>query len=121
MVETLDTWIRSVGPIGYVALVVAAITFGSMVGAAINYFIGNRLAHRFERTADFAQRHPHIYRLQQRMRTSGVLLIALNRFMPGVRGLLFIAAGAFSIKFRRGLGGGTPSALGWHSLIFGVG
>ena len=156
MVETLDTWIRSVGPIGYVALLVAslieyvfppfpgdtvvllggvfavrgqrswplvlaAITFGSMVGAAIDYFIGNRLAHRFERTADFAQRHPHIYRLQQRMRTSGVLLIALNRFMPGVRGLLFIAAGTSSMNFGRVMGWGTVSALVWNSLIFGVG
>jgi membrane protein DedA with SNARE-associated domain len=156
MVELLDTWIRSVGPIGYVALllaslieyvfppfpgdtvvllggvfavrgqrpwtlVLATITLGSVVGAAIDYFIGQRLARRFQRAADFAERHPHIYRLQERMRTGGTLLIAFNRFMPGVRGLLFVAAGASGMSFRRVMALGALSALVWNSLILGVG
>jgi membrane protein DedA with SNARE-associated domain len=156
MVKTLDMWIHSVGPLGYVALmlaslieyvfppfpgdtvvllggvfavrgqrswllVLAAITAGSVVGAAIDYAIGNRLARRFERAADFAQRHPHIHRLQERMRSGGIWLIALNRFLPGVRGLLFVAAGASSMSFRRVMFWGTLSALVWNSLMLGLG
>src|SRR5687768_13833195 len=99
--ETLDTWIRAVGPLGYLALFLASlieyvfppfpgdtvvllggvfaargqrpwfwvllvVTAGSVVGSAIDYFIGQRLSRRFERGGDFALRHPHLARLQER-------------------------------------------------------
>jgi membrane protein DedA with SNARE-associated domain len=156
MVETLDAWIRAVGPLGYAALfaaslieyvfppfpgdtvvllggvfaargqrswllVLATVTLGSVVGSAIDYFIGSRLARRFERGADFAARHPHLVRLQEKMRGRGILLIAINRFMPGVRGLIFLAAGAAGMDFRRVMGWGALSALVWNAAILGVG
>jgi membrane protein DedA with SNARE-associated domain len=156
MVETLDRWIHSMGPLAYAALiaaslieyvfppfpgdsvvllggvfavrgqrswilVLAAVTFGSVLGAAIDYVIGSRLVRRFERGQDFSLRHPHIVRLQERMRRSGILLIAGNRFLPGVRGLLFVAAGASGMDFRRVMAWGALSALVWNSLVLGVG
>src|SRR5918996_774480 len=132
MVETLDAWIRAVGPLGYAALfaargqrswvlVLATVTLGSVVGAAIDYVIGSRLARRFERGADFAERHPHLVRLQAKMRGGGIPLIAFNRFMPGVRGLIFLAAGASGMDFWRVMGWGALSALLWNALILGVG
>src|SRR5919106_4311035 len=156
MVETLDAWIRAVGPLGYVALfaaslveyvfppfpgdtvvllggvfavrgqrswvlVLAAVTLGSVVGAALDYLIGSRLARRFGRREDFAERHPHLVRLQAKMRGGGIPLVAFNRFMPGVRGLIFLAAGASGMDFWRVMGWGALSALLWNALILGVG
>jgi membrane protein DedA with SNARE-associated domain len=156
MVETLDSWIRAVGPLGYLALfaaslieyvfppfpgdtvvllggvfavrgqrswalVLAAVTIGSVLGAAIDYIIGSRLARRFERRGDFAERHPHVVRLQMKMRAGGIPLIAFNRFMPGVRGLIFLAAGASGMDFRRVMVWGALSALLWNALILAVG
>src|SRR5918996_549442 len=156
MVETLDAWIRAVGPLGYLALfaaslieyvfppfpgdtvvllggvfavrgqrswvlVLAAVTLGSVVGAALDYLIGSRLARRFGRRGDFAERHPHLFRLQEKMRGGGIPLIAFNRFMPGVRGLIFLAAGASGMDFGRVMAWGALSALLWNALILGVG
>ncbi len=156
MVETLDTWIRTVGPLGYLVLFGAAmieyvfppfpgdtvvllggvyairgdrplllillvVTAGSLLGSAIDYFVGQRLARRFEGGEDFARKHPHLIRMQDRMRERGILLIAFNRFMPGVRGLLFAAAGAAEMSFRRVMLWGAFSALLWNTLMLGLG
>jgi membrane protein DedA with SNARE-associated domain len=156
MVETLDGWIRAVGPLGYAALfaaslieyvfppfpgdtvvllggifavrgqrswvlVLATVTLGSVLGAAINYFVGSRLARQFEKREDFAERHPHLVRLQSKMRDRGIPLIAFNRFLPGVRGLIFLAAGASAMDFRRVMAWGALSALLWNALILAVG
>jgi membrane protein DedA with SNARE-associated domain len=102
-------------------LVLLVVTAGSIVGSAIDYFVGQRLARRFERGDDFARNHPHLIQLQGRMREKGIVLIAFNRFMPGVRGLLFAAAGAAEMSFRRVMLWGAFSALLWNALILGVG
>ena len=156
MVETLDSLIRAVGPVGYLVLFAAAlieyvfppfpgdtvvllggvyairgekpwglvfgvVTLGSVVGSAIAYAVGRRLATAFDRRPDFGERHPQIVRLQQKMREKGILLIAFNRFLPGVRGPLFVAAGAARMPVGRVLGWGAVSALLWNGLIMGVG
>ncbi|MBX5480780.1 MAG: DedA family protein [Myxococcaceae bacterium] len=102
-------------------LVLAVVTAGSLVGAVIDYAVGRRLATSFERRPDFTERHPNIHHLQQKMHRRGVLLIAFNRFLPGVRGLLFIAAGAARIDLRKVLGWGAVSALLWNGLIMAAG
>jgi membrane protein DedA with SNARE-associated domain len=102
-------------------LVLLVVTLGSVLGAFIDYHIGRALKRRFESGPDFAQKHPHIIRLQDRMREKGILLIAFNRFMPGVRGLLFVAAGAAEMDVRRVMAWGAVSAVLWNALIMGVG
>ncbi len=156
MVETLDTWIRTVGPLGYLVLFGAAlveyvfppfpgdtvvllggvyairgerswilvllvVTAGSVIGSAISYLIGRRLARRFEHGEEFARNHPHLIRMQARMRERGIVLIAFNRFLPGVRGLLFGAAGAAEMNFRQVMLWGALSSLSWNALMLGVG
>lgn len=156
MVETLDEWIRAVGPLGYLALFLAAlveyifppfpgdtvvllggvyavrgerswllvlivVTLGSVVGSAVDYAVGRRLAKSFERRPDFAERHPQIHRLQEQMKRRGIWLIAFNRFLPGVRALLFVAAGAARMRIGRVLGWGAFSAVLWNTLILAVG
>jgi membrane protein DedA with SNARE-associated domain len=41
--------------------------------------------------------------------------------MPGVRGLIFLAAGASGMDFRRVMGWGALSALLWNGLVLAVG
>jgi membrane protein DedA with SNARE-associated domain len=103
------------------ALVLAVVTLGSVLGAAVDYYLGLRLARRMERQPQFGLRHPHLARLQERMRRRGMLLIAFNRFMPGVRPLLFVAAGGAGMPFRRVMAWGAFSAALWNSLIMAVG
>lgn len=156
MVELLDRWIHAVGPLGYVALLLAAfieyvfppfpgdtvvllggvfavrgerpwllvllaVTLGSVAGAAVDFYIGKRLAQRFESGEHFAERHPQLSSLHERMRRHGMWLIAFNRFLPGVRGPLFAAAGASGMNFRRVMLWGAFSAVLWNALIMGVG
>jgi membrane protein DedA with SNARE-associated domain len=146
MIETLDSWIRAVGPLGYLvlfgaalveyvvppfpgdtvvllggvyavrgnkpwALVFAVVTLGSIAGSAINYFVGRRMARRF----------PQLLQLQDRMRRGGIPLIAFNRFLPGIRGLLFAAAGAAEMSFPHVMFWGGVSSVLWNALIMGVG
>jgi membrane protein DedA with SNARE-associated domain len=146
MIETLDSWIRAVGPLGYLvlfgaalveyvvppfpgdavvllggvyavrgnkpwALVFAAVTLGSIAGSAINYFIGQRVARRF----------PKLNQVRERMKRGGIPLIAFNRFLPGVRGFLFAAAGAAEMSFPTVMFWGGVSSLMWNALIMGVG
>jgi membrane protein DedA with SNARE-associated domain len=59
--------------------------------------------------------------MQERMRRSGIPLIAFNRFLPGVRGLLFAAAGAAEMSFPHVMFWGAVSSMLWNALIMGVG
>lgn len=149
MVELLDTYIHTVGPLAWLvlfgaamieyvfppfpgdtvvllggiyavrgeqpwALVLLAVTAGSVCGATVDYVVGRKLSHRFAG-------RPALAKVQARMRHGGIVLIAFNRFMPGIRGLLFVAAGAARLDPLKVLGWGTVSALLWNALILGVG
>ncbi len=102
-------------------LVFLAVTAGSLVGAALAYGLGLKLGHRYGDKPGFAERHPELHRLQEKMRARGMWLIAFNRFMPGVRGPLFAAAGAARLPFGRVMLWGAFSALVWNALIMAVG
>lgn len=105
-------------------LVLAVVTAGSLVGAALNYWIGIQVAGRFERgTADrfLGIRRTELLRLQERMKARGKWLLVANRFMPGVRSLIFLAAGAARIPFATVMGLGAASALAWNVVILSAG
>lgn len=102
-------------------LVLLVVTLGSVVGAAIDYYVGVRISRAFEERGAFAEKHPNLARMEERMRRSGMWLIAFNRFMPGVRGVLFLAAGASGMNPARVFGWGAFSALLWNGLILAVG
>jgi membrane protein DedA with SNARE-associated domain len=104
-------------------LVLLVITVGSVAGAAINYWVGMKVAGRFEhRNRPFlGLTHEKFHALQARMRKRGTLLLLANRFMPGVRGIIFLAAGAAMIPFGRVVGLGAVSALAWNAMVIGLG
>jgi membrane protein DedA with SNARE-associated domain len=106
-------------------LVFAVITLGSVIGAAIDYGLGLKIGERLERFPDrrlpFGLKHQSIRDAQERMRRVGSVLILINRFLPAVRGILFVAAGAARISFWRVMLLGAASAMGWNVLLIGLG
>jgi membrane protein DedA with SNARE-associated domain len=103
-----------------------AVTLGSVLGAALNYAVGKWLSDRLDRHPErpvlFGKvSHARIVALEERMRRSGGALIAVNRFMPGIRALVFLAAGASRMPFKRVMMLGAISAMAWNALVLGVG
>lgn len=108
-----------------VALVLLAITIGSVLGAAVDYAVGLKLAARLERLrgegTTRSKQHDRVLALARTMRRRGTALLLLNRFLPAVRGLLFVAAGAARLPFGRVMGLGMVSALVWNALLVAAG
>ncbi len=107
-------------------VLLASTTLGSVAGAAISYELGARLvgrassgrAGRLLRWLAPPERIQAVHRLSERW---GTWLVLFNRFVPGVRGLFFVAAGAGGMPRARVLTLGAVSALGWNALLLGVG
>jgi membrane-associated protein len=99
------------------------VTMGALVGAAIDYRIGAWLAPRVNRRAaegghPFAEK---LARFEVSYRRWGGWLLVFNRFMPGIRAFLFVAAGAAGIPLRRVLLLGGLSACAWNALLLAAG
>ena len=98
------------------ALVLLAVTVGSVLGAAVVYGVGRRIGDAVD--------HGRLARLrpvQEQMKKRGTWLLLANRFMPGVRALIFLAAGAAHLPLRRTLVLGAVSALVFNSGVLGAG
>jgi membrane protein DedA with SNARE-associated domain len=107
------------------ALVFVAVTAGSVLGAAVDYAFGRLIATRVEKQPDgklfFWISHARIHQAQAKMRAKGVSLLLVNRFLPAMRSIIFVAAGAARMPARQVLGYGALSAMAWNVLIMGAG
>ncbi|MCK9462477.1 MAG: DedA family protein [Proteobacteria bacterium] len=106
-----------------VATVLAAVTFGSLAGAAIDFAIGRRLVSRplEELTPRRRRLRERLAPIVARFERHGAAYLAVNRFLPGVRALIFVAAGAARLPLGRVLAFGAVSALLWNGLLIGAG
>jgi len=106
-----------------VAAVLAAVTAGSLAGAAIDYAIGRRLAARplDELSPRRRKLREKIAPIVARFERHGAVYLAVNRFLPGVRALIFVAAGAARLPLGRVVAYGAVSALLWNGLLIGAG
>lgn len=106
-------------------LVFAAITAGSVLGALINFSIGQWLG-------AYVERYPErrrvlgisvdaVHEVEAKMRRWGDWLILANRFLPGIRGLLFVAAGMAQMRRGKVLALGAVSAMAHSGLMLAVG
>ncbi|MCP3059612.1 DedA family protein [Myxococcus sp. K38C18041901] len=105
-------------------LVFLVVTVGSVVGAAINYAVGHWLAGRFDANPGrsyFGISHARLSEVQSRMRRNGPWLLLANRFLPGIRGLIFVAAGASRVPRINALGLGALSAMAHTGLVLALG
>jgi membrane protein DedA with SNARE-associated domain len=105
-------------------LVFLIITLGSVAGASINYWFGTWLARRFEAKPEasfLGFTHARLEQVQARMRRSGPWLLLVNRFLPGIRGVIFVAAGAARMPRRNALVLGAVSAMAHTGLVLTLG
>lgn len=105
--------------------VLVVVTLGSIIGAAINFMVGRLLAGQLEtrpRLLRFFGLNPtRLQRLQERMRRQGPWLIIINRFLPGIRSLTFVVAGAARMETWVVLWSGVLSALVYNTLLVATG
>lgn len=106
------------------AAVFGAVMAGSLVGAALDWFAGRWLGDRL--TSGKGKGFKLITREQLlewegRFRRRGTFWLLANRFFPGLRGPIFLAAGMSGVPLTRVLLLGGASALAWNALIFAAG
>ena len=105
-------------------LVFGVVVAGSVLGALINYQVGHWLGGRFERRpgeAFFGITHARLESVQAQMRRKGPWLLLVNRFLPGIRGLIFVAAGAARMPRANALLLGALSAVAHTALVLALG
>ena len=111
-----------VGVFGWPALpVLGAVTAGAILGSAIDFQLGLWLVSsgRVESLGD--RKRAAVERIAQRFRDRGAVYLALNRFVPGVRALFFVAAGLAGLRWGPVLLWSAVSALAWNALLVGAG
>lgn len=115
-----------VGASGWpVAPVFAAITAGSLVGMAIDHrfgrFVASRDRHWRERHAWWRKTGVALDRVLPVFARRPTAYLILNRFLPSIRALFFVAAGMVGLPLWRVLLFGGISAVAWNALIFTLG
>jgi len=109
-----------------VPAVFAALMAGSLLGAMADWAFGRWLGRKLaaapqeKRWLRWLSRE-QLLSWEGRFRRRGALWLALNRFLPGVRGPIFLAAGASGISAGRVLLWGGLSSLVWNALLFAAG
>lgn len=97
--------------------VLSALMVGSMVGAALTFELGLRWAARRKAPAEPGA----IDRLVAGFRRHGAAYLVINRFVPGVRSLFFVAAGMAGMRRGPVLFFAGISALAWNLGLFALG
>jgi membrane protein DedA with SNARE-associated domain len=100
-----------------------AILVGSLLGAVAAYCLGALIA-----------KNPQKYRWALKLTSSlgfikfskwynkwGVIFLLINRFIPGIRSLIFISAGITGISFKKAVIFGCISAILFNGALIGLG
>jgi len=103
--------------------VLLALTLGSLAGSALDFWFGLKALtpERLARSPRLAARSASIDRVLAAYRRFGPAFLLLNRFMPGVRALFFVAAGMAGIPLRAVLLYSAASSLAWNMMLMAAG
>jgi membrane-associated protein len=122
LLVVLGAWYAVHGELSWAATF-AAVTAGAIGGAWVDYRIGAAVGRRLE--GRLARRSPlsadRLARFEASYRRWGAWLLVANRFLPGLRAFLFVAAGAAGIPLRRVLLLGGISAALWNAALLAAG
>jgi membrane protein DedA with SNARE-associated domain len=107
-------------------LVFAAVMLGSLSGAALDYLAGRWLARQLDSLPSGGGVWRYLPRekirnLEAQFRRRGAIWLLLNRFLPAVRGPIFLAAGIARLNPWSVFLWGGVSALAWNGLLFAAG
>lgn len=112
------------GTLDHPSLAYASCLFGALLGDSIMYFIGRRLGHGYLR------QHPKFARFvdpqkeekfERAVTDHGFKLVLLTRFLIGVRGPVYFAAGAARVPYWRFFLWDLVAASIVVSVVFGLG
>ena len=121
-IVVLGAWYAVNGAISWTAAF-AAVTLGAVAGAWLDWRIGRSIAPALASRAGL--RGPldaeRLARFESAYRRWGGLVLLANRFLPGIRAFLFVAAGAAHIPLGKVLLLGALSAAAWNALLLSVG
>lgn len=106
------------GPAAYLALV-----FGAVIGGQATWYVGRRIGRGAERPAFLRgeKASETIAAIEEHFARHGSLFLALHRFVPALRALVFVAAGMSGFSFTRTLVLGALSAALWNGALFALG
>jgi membrane protein DedA with SNARE-associated domain len=108
------------------ALVLLAVTLGSMLGTTIMWSVG-RMMNRSTRDAKgvwaafLTRLQPSLQLASTAMNQHGTKILLFHRFLPTLRAVTLLAAGASGLPYLRVLVFGTVSAVAWNAVLVGVG
>jgi len=94
--------------------VYGAVMLGSAIGSMAVYAVGRALAER-------GHRRPALDAVIARFSRHGALYLVINRFLPSVRALFFVAAGMARLPWWQVLACGLASAAAWNALLLALG
>jgi membrane protein DedA with SNARE-associated domain len=104
------------------APVLGAVMLGSSLGSMLTYAVGRLIARSEARWHGWLVRiRPRIDRILERFARHGALYLAINRFLPSLRALFFLAAGMARLPVWKVLAFGLISQLAWSGLLFAIG
>lgn len=122
----LGAWYAVQGELSW-PVTILSVTAGAVIGAGLDWrigrWLGGRLEHRVEARSLLGGHvdAESLARFEARYRRWGPLLLVANRFLPGLRAIIFVAAGACRVPLRDVLVYGGISALLWNGALLGAG
>ncbi len=104
-----------------VALLFAALSLGSLLGLSAMWGVGRAFAKRVEALPDGATfvgvKVEQLRRVQQLMVRRSTVLLLGNRFMPGLRSVVLLSAGAAGVPYGKVLVLGSISAAVFNGIL----
>ena len=109
--------------------VFGAVIVGSLLGSALNWWLGTWLANRKNKESSRIgrwlygdpKRVARLERLTARFEKYGSAYIAINRFVPAFRSIFFVGAGLAGLPLGRVMVFAALSAALWNGALMGVG
>jgi len=103
--------------------VLVATTGGSLLGAWVDFRLGRAAADRRDagRLGSRLGNSPGLDRVLAGYRRWGPAFLAINRFLPGLRALFFVAAGFARMRTGPVLIWAAVSALAWNGILLALG
>ena len=122
MIVLLGAWYAVQGQLSW-PLTFAVVTAGAVGGAFVDHRVGVLLGRGLAGgwAARLGLDPDGLAAFQASYRRWGALLLVANRFLPGIRAFLFVAAGASGVPVRSALLYGGISAALWNALLLAAG
>jgi membrane-associated protein len=122
LLVVLGAWYAVQGELPW-PVVLLLTTAGAVAGGWVDHRVGAALGRGLERRAGRSRLLPpeRLAAFEAAYRRWGAWLILANRFLPGIRAFLFVAAGASGLPLPRVLALGALSAVLWNGMLLGAG